>query len=174
MEKQWDLYKDKATKTSVVTLEKNNARKALTEYLRFLIEKYVTGNELVTDGDKETLGLTVKDIEPTSVHISDFAPELEVDNKKGGELILQLTYPENEKTRAIPKGANGFEVYQLWGEPVADERKFTFFGIASKNPYKMQFPELANVGKKVNFLVSFYNKKGDVGKWSNVATAIVI
>ncbi|MDR2823607.1 MAG: hypothetical protein LBB41_00235 [Prevotellaceae bacterium] len=172
--KQYGFYKDLSTRTSVVILEKNNARKALTSFLRFLIDKYISGNDLVTDADRETLGLTIKDVDPTPIHIPDFVPELDMDSKKGGEVVLRLNYPEHEKKRAIPFGANGFEVYILWGETVNDETKFNFLTLASKNPFRIQFPELTNVGKKVNFLVRFYNNKSQVGKWSNIVTGILI
>jgi hypothetical protein len=89
-------------------------------------------------------------------------------------MILRLKYPENESKRAIPDGADGFEVYQLLDEISADNKDYQFVAIASKNPYKINFDDTTYIGRKVTFVIRFYNKKGETGRWSNFVTAIII
>jgi hypothetical protein len=171
---QFGLSVYKSTRTPVVILAKNEARKALSDILRLLVRKYIGNNDTIDNATRESLGLTVKDVVPSEKHIPNFKIILIAESKAGGTIILRMRYSEHENRREIPKGADGFEIYQLMDEISADNKDYRFVAIASRNPYKIDFTDTTFIGRKVSFVVRFYNTKGETGTWSNFVTAVII
>ncbi|MDR1181106.1 MAG: hypothetical protein LBL13_03920 [Bacteroidales bacterium] len=171
---QYGLSADKSTRTPVVVLAKNKARKALSDILRLLVRKHIGNNDTIDSATRESLGLTVKDVVPSEKHIPNFKIVLVAESQAGGTIILRMKYSENGSRREIPKGADGFEIYQLMDEISTDNKDYRFVAIASKNPYKIYFTDTIFIGRKVSFVVRFYNTKGETGTWSNFVTAVII
>ncbi|MDR1006330.1 MAG: hypothetical protein LBL74_05655 [Bacteroidales bacterium] len=170
---RWEEYSNLATRTPVVVEAKNNARKNLTALLRYLIGKYITYNELVTDEQRLALGLTVRDKIKTPRTIPTVALNLFVESKAGLNL-LRVRFGEDKTSRAIPFGADGFEIYQKFDAFSDDVSTYKYVGISPKNPMRIEYDDTQLKGAKVWYCVRLYNKQGEKGPWSNFALGIII
>jgi len=173
----FSLSADPSTKTKVVTLEKTESRKALTEYLRFLVAKHITGNDKVTNGDRESLGLTVKDKKPTPVPKPVDVPFMEIDFKirgqHNGALWTNTFIGEKKRKQKRPKGV-AFAVVR-WGILPNEPRNIEDLPsliLTSDSKFTINFSK-ENKGKTVYYAACWSNAKGQMGAWTEITNVII-
>jgi len=173
----FNLFADPSTKTKIITLEKTESRKVLTEYLRFLVGKYITGNDKVTNGDRESLGLTVRDKKPTPVQKPVDVPFMEIDFKirgqHSGSLWTNTFVGEKKRKQKKPKGV-AFAVVR-WGilpnEPTNTE-DLPHLILTSDSKFTINFSK-ENKGKTVYYVACWSNAKGQMGAWTEITNVII-
>jgi hypothetical protein len=98
-----------STRTKAVVLAKNNALKALKEALRAFILEHLTYNHLVTDVDRDNLGLPIRKTSHTLVPIPTTYPEFQVDSSTIRILVIHFRNA-GSRGRAKPFGVHGSEI----------------------------------------------------------------
>jgi hypothetical protein len=160
-----------ATKTKVAVLEKDEARKALTNDLRFLINKYLEYNDLVTDTDRKTLGLTVRDKKPTPVVLGKEPPIMEV--KIIGNHSHEIIFRGEEEKKAKPKGADGIEIRRFIGDkhPLNPDG-YIEIAKSGKPPVYVEYTE-EDFGKVVHYIACWYGKRSQKSNWCKDVSIVV-
>ncbi|MDR0410723.1 MAG: hypothetical protein LBH75_01955 [Treponema sp.] len=156
----------------VDVLNKNEAKEALTQSLRFFIKAYLTYNPAVSDTDKKNMGLPLHDSTRTPVPVPTTIPEIELDSS----IIRQVTAAFRDagsKKRGKPAHVHGVEL--RWGlldnPPLSvEDLKNSAFDTAS--PYTFTFDETER-GKALYICPRWENNKGDKGPWGEIYKAII-
>jgi hypothetical protein len=171
-ETAYATFEDLAKRTSAVTIEKVEARKAFTRALRLFIKSHLTYNELVTDADRKDLGLPVHDTEPTPVGSIKSRPEVEVKFDAIQEHVL-VVHDSETKSAGKPAGAAGFEVWRkVGGEPPASDEEWLLVVQATRSPHTLAYAQ-ADVGKHVYYRLRWVNTRGVPGQWSEMVSAVI-
>ena len=90
----------------VDTLNKNEAKTALVHILRTYVQGYIARNPLVTDEDKERMGLPLHDTTPTPHPTPDMRPETEAEPMGKGAHRVTAVNPQTQ-TKEKPHLVNG-------------------------------------------------------------------
>ena len=156
------------------TLEKNTARKTLEKACREYVQGFLAKNPLVTDVDRERMGLNVHDTVPTSV--ADPAGQAEAQISYPGRTQLRLRIKHVEGTPLDAKADYGYRVY--YGIYAADgampasgvdlhESRFT-----RRKGITFSFMP-ADSGKTAFFAIRYENSKGKTGPWGPMFSAVI-
>jgi hypothetical protein len=156
----------------VDVLNKNEAKEALTASLRAFIKGYLTYNPVVSDADKENMGLPLHDGTRTPVPVPATIPELELDSSVIRQITIHFRDAGSDK-RGKPAHIHGVEL--RWGlldaPPVSvEDLKNSAFDTAS--PYTFTFDEPER-GKALYVCPRWENNKGDKGPWGEIVKAII-
>ncbi|MDR0789735.1 MAG: hypothetical protein LBO06_02950 [Bacteroidales bacterium] len=166
-----------ATKTPVATQAKNDARKDYVKWLRLMVDKYIAGNDKITNDVRRSLGLTVKDTTPTPKPIPTTIPFMEINVQKplehSGSLWSNTFIGEKRKKQKRPTGVAFALVRWIIAdkEPVEiDDMKHII--ITSDSKFTLNFAK-TDKGKKVYYTACWCNSKGQMGDWGKVVEAII-
>ena len=158
----------------VDVLEKNEARKDAEKACRTYVQGFLARNPIITNADREYMGLTVYDIIPTTVNDPVGLATATVKYPNKGALELNIKHVDSTPTDA--KANYGFRIYfGVYGvdetTPVSGkflrESRFT-------RQKKMLFTfEPEDSGKTACFSIRYENSKGKAGQWGELITAII-
>ena len=156
------------------TLEKNTSRKTLEKACRDYVQGFLARNPLVTDVDRERLGISVYDTIPTNISIPKVRPMIKVVYKGAGLLELHIA-PEadiSEDRRAYYGKKIQFDLFHADAPPpeTRDVLNKGVFTRRKKEPFVFQ-PE--DSAKRMYFCVRYENSKGQAGPWSNIMSAVI-
>jgi hypothetical protein len=157
------------------TLEKNVARKKLEKACREYVQGFLARNPLVTDVDRERLGISVYDTIPTTVSIPKVRAMVKVAYNGAGHLELHVA-PEadiSEDRRAYYGCKIQFHLFHADAPPPPDNRDAlnrSVFTRRKKEPLVFQ-PE--DSAKRMYFCARYENSKGQAGPWSNIMSAVI-
>ena len=109
-----EVAEEPTTHTKVTVQEKNDARKALEKDLRQAVTEYLTHNHLLTDGDRQLLGLPVHKTTRTPVPPPTDKPDFTIEPLGGSRLTIHFHAHDEERERANAKpfGVRGVEI--IW------------------------------------------------------------
>jgi hypothetical protein len=162
-----------ATRTSVAVKEKNAARKKLERNTRRAISEYLAKNHVLTDADRETLGLTVYKTTRTPAPVALTYPYYHVDTSMIRRLIVHFRDQKEIASRAKPPGQHGVEVRWAISEaPVVTIKNLVNTAFDTRTPFTLEFSEHER-GKKVYFCLCWCNNRGRRGPWSEIVSAII-
>ena len=161
-----------STRTKATVLAKNNALKALKEALRAFIREYMTYNHLVTDVDRDNLGLPIHKTDHTPVPVPTTYPFFIIDTSTIRVLVIQF-FDEDSKKRAKPFGVHGAEIkYDISDTPLINPDDLTHSAFDTRSPLRLEFRG-EDRGKTVWFCLRWENTRGEKGPWSEIVSAII-
>ncbi|MDR3199437.1 MAG: hypothetical protein LBU34_16330 [Planctomycetaceae bacterium] len=156
----------------VDVLRKDEARDAFKKELRAFIKSYLTYNPLVSDPDRESMGLPIHKTKHTPIPPPTTYPEAEIDTSIIRQVAIHFRDYRSEN-KAKPFGVHGAEI--RWDTPdnpptnVEDLRHSSF---DTKTPFILTFEE-SDRGKRVYFCLRWENTKGEKGPWGEIESAII-
>ena len=99
-----------ATRTSVTIKNRNDSRKKLVKTIRQDVKEYINYNRLVTDGDREALGLPVYKTTRTPSQVASEPPDYEIETSVLRRLIIHFFQIGHRHAKAKPPGQQGAEI----------------------------------------------------------------
>ncbi|MDR1847908.1 MAG: hypothetical protein LBR17_07340 [Bacteroidales bacterium] len=168
---------DHETKTTVTVLEKNNARKTFVAWLSLMIDKYIWGNDEISDDQRRALGLTVKDTIPTPIPAPTSIPFMEINTQSPLEHNVTLwsntAIGMKKRNQKKPKGVIlalvRWDVSEVVPEVREDLKNVLLTGDVK---FKLEF-NYNQRGKKVYYTACWVNAKGETGDWCNLTEALI-
>jgi hypothetical protein len=161
------------TRTKSAVRDKNEARQSLGKSLRQSIKEYLTNNHLLTDADRDNLGLPVYKTTHTPAPVADTAPDVEVDTSILARLIIHFFAAGGKHKKAKPAGQHGAEIgWMISDTPPARWDDLTHSAIDTSSPFTLSF-EHDQRGKTVYFALRWENTRGEKGPWSDIMSAII-
>ncbi|MDR2824328.1 MAG: hypothetical protein LBB41_03905 [Prevotellaceae bacterium] len=166
------IAEDPSTRTPVSIKAKNDARKAVESSTRTLLKAYVTYNPLVTDADREAMGLPVHKTTRTPVPTPVTFPEAEV--RLPSPAVVEIHFRDSQSEhRAKPAGVHGAEIsWAIFDEAPVDWKQLTHSSFDTHTPLRLTF-EGADRGKTLYFALRWENTRGEKGPWSEILNVII-
>jgi hypothetical protein len=157
----------------VDVLEKNETRDNLKQALRAFVKEHLQYNSVVTNVDRENMGLPIHDTKPSPPHIPTTMPIGEVDFSIHLQHILHVK--DGKLTgRTKPPEAHGFEVwYKIGGGPPVDDSEWSYANFSTRSPLTIKYP-LSDVGKTVYYRFRWVNSRNQPGPWNETIITAVI
>ena len=156
----------------VDVLNKNEARDALKAALRTFIKAYLSYNPVVTDADRERMGLPLHDSTRSPIPPPSTIPELELDSSIIRQVMVHFKDAGSEK-RGKPRGVHGIELrWSLLETPPASVEELKNSAFDTATPYTFRFDETER-GKALYICPRWENNKGEKGPWGEIVKAIV-
>jgi hypothetical protein len=168
---KWAAYQNPATRTPLITADKNDARKAYEPLLRTLVGN-LEHNTKVTDEERREMGIVVRNGGGAPVPPPSTYPDVTVDTATIRRLVVNFR-DHNSERRGRPAGVAGAVL--KWGmldAPPAGPEALTNSALDTASPYTLDFTE-GERGKRVYFYVCWQNAKGEMGPWSELASGII-
>ncbi|MDR0729578.1 MAG: hypothetical protein LBF19_05610 [Prevotellaceae bacterium] len=172
----WDVLYPKASsptdRTPADVLARKECQAAYTHDIRGFVNQQLRYNQLVSDPDRERLGLRVPSSSRHPVSPPVTAPAvIHIDTSETRRHTVQFT---NEiGARAKPAGVHGCEIYmKKGGDPPVSDAEFIFAGTDTSTPFVVDF-DIADIGKTIYYHLRWVNTVGVAGPWSPLVSAIV-
>jgi hypothetical protein len=167
----WAACQNPAQRTPAITFAKNRARKTYEKRLRVLIQMLEV-NPQVTDHDRRTMGITVRDRTRTPVKPPKSFPEFII----GTSLIRCLTVIFRDcgsSSKAKPRGVHGAEIcWAILDRPPVSVEELVRSGFATRSPFRLMFDD-SERGKTVYFCLRWESTRGEKGPWGEIVMAII-
>ena len=159
---------------SVDTREKNDARHTLEKNARGFVQGYIAKNPMVTNVDKESMGLPIYDTTPTQVSIPIGQAVVSVEYL-GGQ-VLQLYISHVNSTPFDDKANYGCKIYydvfaDSDTQPTSGEN-LTRHTFTRRKKEVIRFTP-SDVKKTAYFCIRYENSKGKSGPWGPMVSAII-
>jgi hypothetical protein len=167
----WTDYQDPTQRTPYITFVKNEKRKVYEKLLRILV-KMLDSSPLVTDDDRRSMGIVIRDTTRTPVKPPKTYPEFTVDSSMIRCLRI-LFWDLGSKSKAKPHGVHGAEI--CWAildttDVTVDQLVHSSFD--TRSPFRLTFSDHER-GKMVYFCLRWENTRGEKGPWSEIVSAII-
>jgi hypothetical protein len=151
---------------------KNEARDAVKKAVRQYVKEYLINNHLISDEDREHMGLPVHDKKPTPAPPITIRPELEVVFSEIQKHTLIVRNPVS-KHAGKPAHAAGFEVWRkVGGEAPATDAEWLFVAQAAHSPHTLNYSQ-SESGLRVYYRVRWVNTRELPGPWSETVNAVI-
>jgi hypothetical protein len=168
----WDAWQNPVIRTTLITFEKNEARKAYEVPLRKLVEM-LKGSPAITPAELVEMGIAINKGSggghnpPPSTY-----PDFEIDTSVLRRLGVHFS-DHGSKSHAKPHGIHGAEIRRgfVTGMPKdIDELPISSFD--TRSPFTIEFNE-SDRGKTVGICLRWESTTGEKGPWSEIVLAIV-
>jgi hypothetical protein len=160
------------TRTKAAIRAKNLARDALKKHIRRFTKEYLTFNHLVTDADRDNMGLPIYKTTRTPVQQPADIPEFWIDSSIIRRLKI-LFRMLGSKTSAKPFGVRGAEIrWCILDHPPVSIDELIHSDFDTRTPFTLEFDE-SDRGKCVYFCLRWENTRGEKGPWSEIVMAII-
>jgi hypothetical protein len=161
------------TRTKPAVREKNDAHHALETSLRQAIGEYLTRNHLLTDADRDSLGLPVRKSGRTPSPIAAESPDVDVDTSVIAHLIIHFFEKGGRHRKGKPAGQHGAEIgWSISETPLTRWDELTHSAIDTNSPFTLSF-ENDQRGSTLYFALRWENTRGEKGPWSEIMNAII-
>jgi hypothetical protein len=160
------------TRTKAAIREKNLARDSLKKQIRRFVKEYVTFNHLVTDADRDNMGLPIYKTTRTPVQKPADIPEFWIDSSiiRWLKVFFRM---QGSKTNAKPSGVRGAEIrWCILDHAPTSIDELIHSDFDTRTPFALEFDE-SDRGKCVYFCLRWENTKGEKGPWSEIMMAII-
>jgi hypothetical protein len=173
-----DTAETPASHTKMSIQAKNTAKKALTTALRQAVKEYLTYNHLVTDEDRDALGLPIHKTTRTPIPPPTDLVELMLKQLAGNRVEVNF-FPMGvndtgkERREAKPFGVRGAEIrWAMLSEPPKSHDDLVHSEFDTRSPYMFQF-DLPDAGKTLYVCARWENTTGQKGPWNKIESVIV-
>ncbi|MDR1347095.1 MAG: hypothetical protein LBJ63_01500 [Prevotellaceae bacterium] len=168
-----DLAEEAATRTKLTVQAKNTARKILEKNLRQAIREYLTNSHLVTDEDRDGLGLPIPKTTRTPSPVAATYPDFDIDSSMIRRLTVHFYDQGQKKSKAKPPGQHCAEIrWAIRETPPASLKDLINSSVDTHTPFTLEFDENER-GKTVYFCLCWENTRGEKGPWSEIQSAII-
>jgi hypothetical protein len=155
--------------------QKDAARAAFERAIR-PVTAYLQSDPAVTDADRASFGITVRDPVKTPAPAPRTCPVVTIDPAARLTHRLRITDSATPTRRGKPEGAVGAEVWVALVPPGApiptDPAALSFLTLASRGVLRTTFEPGAG-GKTAVYMLRWVNTKGERGPWSEVGVGTV-
>lgn len=178
---RWLVIVREVNHGKVDVVNKNTAKAELEKACREYVQGFIARNKLVTDGDREEMGLPIYDKTPTNIP----APQIQVgaELRGPGKGLVELNGIHPVGDNADSRSGYGVRIYYgILGE--ASERDKFRISAPPKTgddlPHsvftrrkKYLFDFSGESGKQVFFCMRYENSKGQAGPWGSVLETFI-
>ena len=161
----YNTANDPLTRSPANIAAKNTAKEELIENARMLA-RIVQAAPGISAAQRESLGLTVPDVEPSPIPVPDAAPAIEIMSAVGRLVKIRLWDTENPDNRGKPAGVSGATVLTYIGAaPPAPEdiAAWKFETNISKTTTTVEFPPTVPSGATAWFTAFWFNPRKQSG-----------
>ncbi|MDR1219844.1 MAG: hypothetical protein LBK73_09585 [Treponema sp.] len=180
---------DEAERTHVITVECQEAFKALTAKMRFFRDRYFKMPPL-TEGDWAALGFKRKDTHPSPAPAPDGVPAASLSYPGGPHALTVHLGPMAGTQELDPESDYGYAIYAgimpIGGATLeqaasdkhylmkvpADGKSLLHYRFTRRGKEKLVF-DAEDAGKTVYVCCRYENRKGEAGQWGPVASAVI-
>jgi hypothetical protein len=152
---------------------KADARTGAVSYVRELVQRIQT-NPAVTDGNRATLGITIRDKTRTRPALPTEPPGIDIDFSR---ILCHIIHwgpaPKRERINGKPQGVYACEIRSHVGEPPQDydQMDLAILKVATKSPVTIYYSGIG--GQTIYYACRYLNSRMEPGPWSHVTHAIV-
>lgn len=151
---------------------KVDQRAAFETLLRALVKR-LQASSAVDDSERQALGITVRDAEPTPIAAPTTRPVLTLGLSQLYQITVGFADEGTPTKKAKPAGVQGILLQSATGAtPPASDAAWTFLALDTATPYLMAF-DSAQAGTTVWFRGCWINSKSEQGPWSMAVSAKV-
>jgi hypothetical protein len=152
---------------------KDEARNKLKKATRQYVKEYLTNNHLISNEEREHMGLPVHDTQPTPPPPPTDMPAGEVDFSKHQQHYVHVK-AGTLTGRSKPPKVHGFEVWhKVGGDPPASDGEWVYANFSTRTPLLINYPQ-TDVGKTVYYRFRWVNTRNQPGPWSEGYVSAVI
>jgi hypothetical protein len=170
---KFELATEPATRTKLTVQAKTTARTTLENSLRKAVSEYLTSNHLLTDEDRDGLGLPIHKTTRTPSPVATDSPDADVDTSVIGRITIHFFEKGSRHKKGKPAGQHGAEVAWIISDtPPARWDELLHSNIDTNSPFTLAF-EHDQRGKTVYFALRWENTRGEKGPWSEIQSAII-
>lgn len=157
---------------------KDTNRASLETALRPLVRR-LQASSSVDNTERQALGITVKDSQPTPVGPPSTRPVGSVDTSQRLRHMVHFV-DETEGgapgNKAKPAGVMGCEVWvkvtAAGGAPPVSESELSFLALDTRTPYLAEYAG-ADAGKTAHYWLRWVSSRGEKGPWSETVSATI-
>jgi hypothetical protein len=167
------LADEPATRTKLTIEAKTEARKLLEKTVRTAVKEYLTYNHLVSNEDRDGLGIPIHKTTRTPSPVAKTFPDFDVDSGTLRRLTIDFYDAGNKKSKAKPAGQHGAEMcWTISDVPVIDISELNHSVFDTHTPLTLEFQGHER-GQTVYFALRWENTRGEKGPWSAIQSAII-
>ena len=165
----------KQAAAEAATQLKHDRRRDFEAAIRALVRK-LQASPAVDDSERQALGITVRDTQPTPVGPPTTRPVALVDTSQRLRHEIAFADEGTPTRKAKPSGAMGAEIWRAItaagaAAPV-DPSGYTFIALDTSTPYVLDFAG-ADAGKTAHYILRWVNTRGQKGPWSETVSATI-
>jgi hypothetical protein len=153
-------------------VERDKQEAAYKSQIRGFVNENLRYNSLVSDYDRQYLGLTVADSKPTAAAIPATSPVLTVDFSQPQKHTISIQDSASAR-KTKPAGVMHCEIWRKQGgeAPVSDS-DLSFAGSATKSTFVLNY-DGALSGTRIYYKARWVNTRGEAGSFGVMATAVI-
>ncbi|MDR1198908.1 MAG: hypothetical protein LBK94_07870 [Prevotellaceae bacterium] len=168
-----EIADEPATRTKPSIQAKNTARVVFENALRQAIGEYLTRNHMLSDSDRDELGLPIRKTSHTPAPVATTYPDFDVDSSVIRRLTIHFYDHGSAGSKAKPAGQHGAEIrWVILDTPPASLKDLINSSIDTHTPFTLEFDENER-GRTVYFALRWENTRGEKGPWSEIMSAII-
>jgi hypothetical protein len=168
---------NKKTRTTVQTTAMTTAKKNYTAAIRKFVKANLKENALVTNADRQNMGIPISKTTRTPSTAPTTTPQLSVTQGSGNTVLVKFTAGMDAKgvsKRAKPTGVVMVELrFAVGGNPPATPDDCPKTEIASRSPHKLVF-SAADSGKRVYLYGRWLNNRKVGGPFTPSQITVVV
>ncbi|MDR1284564.1 MAG: hypothetical protein LBK99_27695 [Opitutaceae bacterium] len=168
----WGIVSNPATRTSVAISNKDDAREAYEAAIRKFLRRYVNGNDDLTNGDRQLLGLSPRKEGHTPIVPPDDYPEASFDTSILREIAAHIRVRGSSSRAKAPRMHGTEAVHAILDAPPADIEQLTHSAFDTRSPLKLTFRE-SDRGKTLYIAFRWEAPNGAKGPWSPIYAVVV-
>jgi hypothetical protein len=158
--------------TTVDVRQKNEQKIVLKSTVRDFVRFHLQNNEVVTDTNRDQLGIPVYDRTKTPVPPPSGRPVLEAIATNNRQITVKIVDQATGKKSKDP-GVQGAKILsEIRDTPPVDAEDLHNALFTKRSSMVYNFEE-SDRGKQVYFVACWENAKGERGPWSDIVSAIV-
>ena len=162
------------TRTKASVKAKNEAKKALIAAVRRVYKMYIIYNELVTNPERDVLGVPIHSTSHTPAPEPTTAPTVVIDKSVSFKHKISVRQEgEDHPRKGLPEGVSGFEVWSVIGDFNPEGlNDYRFVGQSTTYHMTVTYDE-SFYKKTATYRVRWVNRRNVPGPWS-IPTSVVI
>jgi hypothetical protein len=169
---KYAIAENPATRTKLTIQDKTTARNELEPAIRKAVAEYLAHNHLVTDTDRDGLGIPIRKTTHTPSPVAKTYPEFEIDTSVLRCLIINF-HDQGSQSKAKPEGQHGAEIrWAIRDTPPTTLNDLTNSAFDTHTPFTLKFDENQR-GQTVYLCLCWENTRGEKGNWSSIVSAKV-
>ena len=130
-------------------------------------------SSVITDPQREGMGLPVYDTTLTPVPVPLTRPVLQIDTSQRLQHTISFSDEATPENRKKPDGVRSCQIWHKIGGPApVDVTECSYLADDTASPYLAAFPG-SDAGKTVYYMAAWTNPKGTRGPWSTIVNATI-
>ena len=166
----WTEYENPGTRTPLITAAKQEKR-ATYEKLLNVLAGNLRVNTRLTDDDRRSAGIVIRDRKPTPTPVPVTYPVATIDTSVIRRLTVHFR-DSGSATAAKPYGVHGAEIKWLVADEKPTVEALTNSSFDTRSPYTLEFDD-SHRAKTLWICLRWENTRGEKGPWGEMISAII-